>query len=117
MSTPTVSNFYVDNSRFNPIFLEPNDADDLVNPTETPQVPPSGEVPSETHVVQNVSNIVVSPGGKENSTSNVGKTKAKGKSRVQICKSTTAPLGPKNLNTTASRSFDASASLSRSSKG
>ncbi|KAK8601145.1 hypothetical protein V6N12_050987 [Hibiscus sabdariffa] len=40
--------FYVDNSRFNPIFLKPNDADDLVNPTETPQVPPSREVLSET---------------------------------------------------------------------
>ncbi|KAK8708077.1 hypothetical protein V6N13_059124 [Hibiscus sabdariffa] len=48
MSTSTGSVFYVDNSRFNPIFLKPNDADDLVNPTETPQVPPSREVLSET---------------------------------------------------------------------
>ncbi|KAK8504150.1 hypothetical protein V6N12_005689 [Hibiscus sabdariffa] len=82
------SDFHVDNSRFNPIYLDSNNDDNLANTIETSQVLPQAGIPTEPPT-----------------------------SQVQIQKHAIVPLGPKSLDMPIPRNFEAGTSSSRSSKG
>ncbi|KAL4360837.1 hypothetical protein GQ457_04G024990 [Hibiscus cannabinus] len=69
----TGSDFHVDNSRFNPIFLDSNNDDNLANTIETPQVLPQAGIPTEPTTSQQVPCFVPSARGKENVPNNIGK--------------------------------------------
>ncbi|KAK8701707.1 hypothetical protein V6N13_020086 [Hibiscus sabdariffa] len=83
---------HIENSRFNPIFVDNNDANDLANQADTPFVPDSVPVPQ-----------LSAPSGKENFDSSVERAKAKGKSGILLCKSSHVSHSKKVLYPVSSR--------------
>ncbi|KAK8637174.1 hypothetical protein V6N13_064600 [Hibiscus sabdariffa] len=105
--SPTPGNgIHIENSRFNPIFVDNNDANDLANQADTPSVPDPVPIPP-----------VSTPSGKENIDSNVERAKAKGKSGIPLLKPPFVSHGKKVLSHVSGRKHEVhGASSSRSPK-
>ncbi|KAL4282935.1 hypothetical protein GQ457_16G012150 [Hibiscus cannabinus] len=108
------SDFHVESSRFNPIFLDSNDDDNQVNIVDISPIPV--EVPSKSTGIQRTPTVMISARGKENSPINSKSSKSKGKAGVQIHKPPIVPLGTRKSNMPEPRNLDVSMSSSRGAR-